>query len=106
MHEPIILHQGRNRYSVDSKKSKLGLLDISVTEKDIYFIYSEETFNEALANNYVGANEILCFDWSGNKRKKYITPMKISKIAASEEYIYGIHYDIDTGNTLLLRFKI
>jgi histidyl-tRNA synthetase len=63
---------------------------MAVSDKFICFSYSSE-------KNYIetmnqGFNEILCFNWSGEKVKKYILPFTITNFCIDNNYIYGVRY--------------
>jgi hypothetical protein len=104
IHQPIIVKKRENVYLVNGK-SIAGLLDVSATEDNIYFSYSNKTSKEMMLNSNK-SNEILCFDWNGQKKTKYITSIPISRIAINKNYLYGIHYDVKNGKTLFVKFKI
>ena len=101
-HIPPIWEKG-GRYTIDYKKSIAGLMKMAASEKYICFTYSNQNYEEASRLEKV-SNEVLCFDWTGEKIKKYILPFSISSIGMDNNYIYGIRY-ID-GETVIYRFKL
>jgi len=104
VHQPKIVKKRKNVYLVKGE-SIAGLVDVSATEDNICFSYSNKTSREMMLNSNE-SNEILCFDWSGQKKIKYITPIPISRIAISKNYLYGIHYDNKNEKTQFVKFKI
>jgi hypothetical protein len=101
---PLIKEIRKNVYVVNGK-SLAGLVDITATEEYIYISYSDKTLKENVLNSNE-SNEILCFDWEGNKIAKFKTAIPVSRIGASKDYLYGIHYDNDNGKTIFLRYKL
>lgn len=101
-HIPQIWKKG-DRYTVDGEKSIAGLMKAAVSEDLICFTYSSQSYNEASRSDKV-SNEILCFNWNGEKIKKYILPFSISHFCIDKNYIYGVRYNYD--ETIFYRFKL
>lgn len=86
---PQITEVARQGFTVDSGKSIAGLLMMSVSEDLICFAYSSQTHKDAL-NSGLDFNEILCFNWTGEKVKKIILPFSINNFCIDTHYIYGV----------------
>ncbi len=84
-----ITEVARQGFTVDSGKSIAGLLMMSVSEDLICFAYSSQTHKDAL-NSGLNFNEILCFNWTGEKVKKIILPFSINNFCIDTHYIYGV----------------
>ena len=97
---------GRNSgFSVDRDRSIGGLVNMAVTNDFIFFIYTSETSAKSSSSGHL-SNEILCFNWNGEKIRKYILPFPINAITlcVDNEYIYGSkEYE---NETVIYRFKI
>lgn len=81
--------------SLDDKKSILGYIDIYVTNRDIYVLYSGRTRTEYGQKAPYG-NTIHIFDFDGNLLKVYKTDEDLFAISVDEKdsVLYGIqHYD-------------
>ena len=50
------------------------------------------------------SNEVLCFDWMGNKVRKYILPFPINAFCVDEHYLYGMREYED--ESVLYRFPL
>lgn len=101
-HVPSIKEKG-GRYTIDYEKSTAGLMKLAVSDRFICFTYSSQSY-EMAAGNEKASNELLCFDWNGNKVKKYILPFPVTNICLSDDFIYGIRYFED--ETVVYRFKL
>ncbi|WP_291530365.1 BF3164 family lipoprotein [Bacteroides sp. UBA939] len=99
---PLIC-QRRGRYAIDYDKSIAGLMKMAVSDDLICFTYSSLNYTEAAAMDKV-SREILCFNWEGEKVKKYILPFPIGNFCIDEHYIYGIRYFDD--KTVIYRFDL
>ncbi len=97
--EPKVAHVD-NRFLSDYENSIVGLKKMSVSDDLICFMYSplKNVDDSGLSD------EILCFDWEGNKVKKYILPFPIKDFCVSKEYIYGIRYVQE--DLVLYRFRL
>ncbi|MDR2679501.1 MAG: TolB-like 6-bladed beta-propeller domain-containing protein, partial [Tannerella sp.] len=97
---------GRNSgYDIDRSNSIGGLVYMAVTNDLICFMYTAKNDIEYYKSGHL-SNEILCFDWDGNKIKKYILPIPINvySLCVDNEYIYGAREYED--ETVIYRFKI
>ncbi len=74
-----------------------GIRGLSVTPDFIFLRYYYNKKN-------METKEILCFDWNGNKKVKYIFPFQVLETTATNKFMYLITYDNE--NTFLLRTKI
>lgn len=98
---PQICKKG-DRYALDFDRNIVGLMNLEVSDAYICFLYSPQTYNEADGSR--GSNEILCFDWTGMKIKKYILPFQINNFCIDKDFIYGVRYYND--ETIFYRFKL
>lgn len=101
-HIPKICKKGRF-YDVDYNESIAGLMKMTVSEDYICFLYSSLNYNEARKNGKT-SNEILCFNWKGEKVKKYILPFPINNFCLDSNYIYGVRTCND--EMVIYRFKL
>ena len=102
--EPIVKEIRENAFVV-SGSSLAGLIDITANDKYIYMSYSTKSLKQNILNSNE-SNEILCFDWNGNKVAKFKTSIPISRIGASKDYLYALHNDNDNGKTIFLRYAL
>lgn len=100
---PPKLRKSGNRYGIDYDESIAGLMKMAVSDDFIYFTYSSLRSNEKerLGNS---VNEILCFNWNGEKVRKYLLPIPITSFCADKQYIYGICNNEE--ETIIYRFKL
>lgn len=85
-HVPVVqMHDGR--VSKDDSKSIGGILGLFNTDNFIYFGYSHLSLKEVSLNDYT-YDEILCFDWNGNKIKKYNLPFPVSTFCVIDNSLY------------------
>ncbi len=101
-HAPQVWLKG-GRFALDDDKNIAGLMAIAVSEDFICFTYSSKSYHEAL-NTDRESNEILCFNWEGEKVKKYILPFPITEFCIDKHYIYGVRNNSD--GTVIYRFKM
>lgn len=101
-HVPQILEKG-GRYTINYENSIAGLMKMATSDKYICFTYSTLSDTEA-GRLGKASKEVLCFDWTGEKVKKYILPFEISSICLDNDYIYGVRYLDD--ETVIYRFKL
>lgn len=97
------IRERRGRFGIDFDKSIGGLFHFSVSEDLICFMYSSKSYNEASKAGFA-SNEILCFNWDGEKVKKYILPFSIHEFCIDKNFIYGVGYKND--ETIIYRFKL
>ncbi|MDR1340269.1 MAG: TolB-like 6-bladed beta-propeller domain-containing protein [Prevotellaceae bacterium] len=92
-HIPQITKKPReySTYAVDYYNSISGLKDMAVSDDFICFSYSSKSYEETV-NSGKGFNEILCFNWMGEKVKKYILPFNIHTFCIDNNCIYGVRY--------------
>lgn len=102
---PAIIEKPRPgvSHTIDYNRSKCGLMRMAASKQFIYFTYSDHSYSES-AQNGLESDEILCFDWDGNKKQKYILPFRISGFCVDEHYIYGVR-NMD-GDNIICRFPI
>jgi hypothetical protein len=105
-HIPQITKKPRayTTYAVDYYNSIAGLLNMSVSDDYVCFAWSSKNYEES-ANLDHASNEILCYNWNGEKVKKYILPFPIHRFCIDKEYIYGLRY-YDDEETVIYRFRL
>lgn len=101
-HIPQIKNQG-GRYGLNGNKSIIGLICTAVSDELICFTYSDEKYDNADKNG-LASNEILCFNWKGEKVKKYILPFPVRSFCIDRHYIYGVTYEGE--ESIIYRFKL
>jgi hypothetical protein len=94
---------GNSGYSIDYNESIGGLTNMAVSKDFICFAYSEKSYTET-SNSGKQSNEILCFDWDGEKVKKYILPFPINDFCFDNSFIYGVR-DYE-NETVIYRFEM
>lgn len=99
---PQIYKRG-DRYAVDSDRSIAGFMSMAASSELIFCTFSSQSYSEAASQGFV-SDEVLCFDWDGNKIKKYILPFPVSCICVGDGFLYGIRQIGDVMN--VCRFKI
>jgi len=99
---------GRNSgYNIDRNSSIGGIVNMAVTDDYIYLIYTSKKSAESSYSSHL-LDEILCFNWNGEKIRKYILPFPINAITftvcVNNEYIYGAReYERET---IIHKFKM
>jgi hypothetical protein len=101
-HIPTIWKKG-NRYTINYARSVAGITGMAVTENYICFTYSSQSYEEAVQSSLY-SNEILFYDWNGNKVKKVILPFSIGRFCLDDNYIYGLRTEGE--ETCIYRFKM
>ena len=101
-HPPQIV-QRNNRYGIDYDESIAGFMKMSVSDDFIYFIYSSLSSNEVDGAGEA-SNEILCFNWDGERIRKYILPFPISAFCVDGLYMYGVHNSEE--ESVIYRFRL
>ena len=76
---------------------------MAVSDEMICFTYSAESYAKANKAGFI-SNEILCFNWKGEKIKKYLLPFPISTFCGDKHFIYGVRYIDD--ESIIYRFKL
>ena len=84
-------------------ESIAGLMKMAVSDEMICFTYSAESYAKANKAGFI-SNEILCFNWKGEKIKKYLLPFPISTFCVDKHFIYGVRYIDD--ESIIYRFKL
>lgn len=100
---PPQIKEKSGRYGIDYEKSIAGLMQMSVSDELICFIYSSLSSKEA-DKNHESANEIISFDWNGKKQKKYLLPFPVCACCMDEEYMYVARECEE--ETVIYRFKL
>jgi hypothetical protein len=90
-------------FAIDDNQSIGGFMDMAVSKDMICFTYSSKSLAES-SDLDIESKEILCFDWNGEKLKKYILPFPIHQFCVDEKYIYGVREFV--GETIIYRFRI
>jgi hypothetical protein len=87
---------------VFSVETKLGVVSITSTEKNIYILYNENQIKDfsKSKNNILLCDQILVFDWDGKPQKILQMDKQIRSISYNEKYkrIYCVGYD-NEGNS-------
>jgi hypothetical protein len=83
---PVVQMQD-GRLSMDDSKTIAGIMELFNTDDLIYLGYSHLSLKEAALSDYT-FDEILCFDWDGNKVKKYKIPFSISTFCVIDDSVY------------------
>lgn len=99
---PQIRRKG-GRFGVDYDKSIAGLMKMAVSDELICFIYSSLSYTEAAAKG-MASREILCFNWKGEKVKKYVLPFPVSSLCIDGRYAYVVRYQDDIA--IVYRFEL
>lgn len=101
---PIFIEEKMGKYKkfVTTKNTKLGFLDVSMSDNYIYFLYSGQKMEH---NNKADEGSIvLVFDYKGNPKKYYNLNEPISELQIlNDTIIYGLKNDIRVE---LLKFKL
>lgn len=100
---PPQIKQRNNRYGIDYDESIAGFMKMSVSDDFIYFIYSSLSSNE-VDRAGEASDEILCFNWNGERIKKYVLPFPISAFCVDGSYIYGVCNSEE--ESVIYRFKL
>ena len=99
---PVVMRTA-GQVSVDTQKSVAGILNAFVDDNNIYMLHSLLSYDEAEDNDYK-SNQILSFDWNGNKKVKYVLPIEIQSFYVCGHYIVGV--TVNNGITEIYRFRI
>lgn len=70
-------------YAIDYNQSIGGIKNIAVSDDLICFSLFLQNYNEAAKTDFA-SNELFCFDWDGNKVKKYVLPFPIGNFCIDE----------------------
>ena len=97
-HVPQVMQRG-TRYGLDGKNSIGGLRRVAVSDKWVCFQYSPE--KGTLSETY---RDIYCYDWDGNKVKKYVLPFPVGLFCVDDEYLYAVRERDDYS--VVCRFKL
>ena len=76
-------------YAIDYNQSIGGIKNIAVSDDLICFSLFLQNYNEAAKTDFA-SNELFCFDWDGNKVKKYVLPFPIGNFCIDGTHIYGV----------------
>ena len=99
---PQIREKG-GRFAVDYDKSIAGFMKMAVSDELICFIYSSLSYTEAAAKG-MASREILCFNWKGEKVRKYVLPFPVSNLCVDGRYAYVVRYQDDIA--VVYRFEL
>jgi hypothetical protein len=97
---------GRNSgYDIDRNESIGGIVNMAVTDDYIYIMYTAEKSAESSYSGHL-LDEVLCYNWNGEKIRKYILPFPIraTTLCVDNAYIYGAR-DFE-NETMIYRFKM
>lgn len=76
-------------HAIDYNQSIGGIKNIAVSDDLICFSLFLQNYNEAAKTDFA-SNELFCFDWDGNKVKKYVLPFPIDNFCIDGTHIYGV----------------
>ena len=76
-------------HAIDYNQSIGGIKNIAVSDDLICFSLFLQNYNEAAKTDFA-SNELFCFDWDGNKVKKYVLPFPIGNFCIDGTHIYGV----------------
>jgi len=91
------------RFGIDYENSIAGVMSMSASSELIGCTFSSQSYTDASAQDGA-SNEILCFDWNGEKVKKYVLPFAVNRFCMDTDYIYGVRYIDD--EIVVYRFKL
>lgn len=77
------------RYNIDHKNCIGGINGMSVNKDYIFLLFSEQNYNVYAEKGFI-SNEILCYDWAGDKIKKYQLPFDVLYFCVDNERIYCV----------------
>ena len=97
------LYKMGSRTGIDHNKSKAGIMQTSVTDKGIFLISSDETYNEAAKNGFIG-DLVKEYDWNGSFVTDYRLPFPVSAFCVAENVLYAVSEDI--GGTVIVRVPL
>lgn len=78
-------------------------MQTSVTDKGIFLISSDETYNEAAKNGFRG-DLVKEYDWNGLFVTDYRLPFPVSAFCVAENALYAVSEDI--GGTVIARVPL
>ena len=93
----------RGRFSIDYDQSIAGLMHTAASDELIGFLYSSLSYTEA-AKIDLASKEILCYNWKGEKVRKYILPFAVNRLCMDEQYGYVLRYLEDRA--VIYRFEL
>lgn len=97
-HIPQIKSAG-GQFRVDAQNSIAGFIDCTVSDNMICFLYATGDYLTTSSSK-----EILCYDWNGNKLRKYILPMNVDNICLADKHLYAT---IEEDNSIaIIRIKL
>lgn len=92
-----------------SDEKSLESLDISVTEQYIYMMISPHNQEKLFKGYpYYYGDKVVVFDWEGNWIKEFDTEIPFCSFVVdqNDEYLYSMGLDLDTGEDVIVRYKI
>ena len=102
--QPVINYEGN---PVLSRLSKFAFLDISVTEKYIYILYSGKTFIEHREGVFF-SNKVHVYDWDLNKKYEYELNHDIPSLIVSpnDKDLYSFVISSDNSELALAKWDL
>ena len=88
---------------MDYDQSIAGLMHTAASNELIGFLYSSLSYTEA-AKIDLASKEILCYNWKGEKVRKYILPFAVNRLCMDEQYGYVLRYLEDRA--VIYRFEL
>jgi hypothetical protein len=87
-----VVEEGESSFFAVNKDTKNTFIDLAVTDKYIYALYSGEIL---LDNYYSKGKEVFVYDYDGNLIKKYYLDQELVSFDISgDSFIYGLNVDI------------
>lgn len=77
------------RYCIEHRNCLGGINGMSVNKDYIFLLFSGQSYNNYAEKGYT-SNEILCYNWTGDKVKKYQLPFDVLYFCVDCERIYCI----------------
>lgn len=90
---PAVQIPGRaNNYGLKKADYPAGIVKMTVSNEFICLLYSDLPYKESKQKD-LSSNELLFFDWEGNKIAKYVLPFQVSNICLDDKYVYTVRYN-------------
>ncbi len=90
------------RFILDSRKSAAGFFNLAVTDEWICFNVADGTYDDLIKQYYM-SDEIVCFNWNGEKALKMKLPFKVDNFCLDSSFVYSIAYHGE--DCFLYRFR-
>lgn len=101
---PPVVKKTGNRFMIDDKKSAAGLFNMTVTNEWICFNHADGSYEDLMAD-FNRSDEILCFDWQGEKAMKMKLPFKVDNFCMDSAFVYSVGYRGENGFVYRFRYR-